>query len=193
MVYKGKKNLAPSSFLNLCSISFSFFLEKLGANCPLLTVNLSCHFSSVLRDRMLLMVEQFWPASVRLLKPAEGRLQDAHGEEFWLSLTWGGLEVTLGVLSSHVHSPSKHNASLHLYAGIFQRHSGLVWGEQRQRRYSKMAEKEPPPLQPAVWEAETSGHPGNGLAQSGQYFSNKHRDSSSALCRTLPVGHAKGE
>lgn len=43
---------------------------------------------------MLLMVEHFWPASVRLLKPAEDRLQDAHGEEFCLSLNWGGLAVT---------------------------------------------------------------------------------------------------
>lgn len=45
---------------------------------------------------MLLMVEHFWPASVRLLKPAEDRLRDAHGEEFCLSLNWGGLEVTTG-------------------------------------------------------------------------------------------------
>ena len=43
---------------------------------------------------MLLTVEDFWPASVRLLKPAEDGLQDACGEEFCLSLNWGGLEVT---------------------------------------------------------------------------------------------------
>lgn len=56
-----------------------------------------------------------------------------------------------------------------------------------------MAEKEPSPLQPAVWEAETSGHPGNGLAQSGQYFSNKHRNPPSTVCWALPAGHAEGE
>lgn len=43
---------------------------------------------------MLLMVEHFWPASVRLLKPAEDRLRDAHAKEFCLPLNWGGLEVT---------------------------------------------------------------------------------------------------
>lgn len=43
---------------------------------------------------MLLMVEHFWPAYIRLLKLAEDRLWDARGEEFCLHSGWGWLEVT---------------------------------------------------------------------------------------------------
>lgn len=43
---------------------------------------------------MLLMVEHFWPAYIRLLKLAEDRLWDARGEEFCLHSDWGWLEVT---------------------------------------------------------------------------------------------------
>lgn len=56
-----------------------------------------------------------------------------------------------------------------------------------------MAEEEPPPLQPALREAQAPGHPGDGPAQPGQHFSDKHRDPSSSLRGTLPAGHAEGE
>lgn len=49
---------------------------------------------------MLLMVKHFWPASVRLLKPAEDKLRDAPGKRV-LPLNWDGLEVTTRALSFH--------------------------------------------------------------------------------------------
>lgn len=41
---------------------------------------------------MLLIIEHFWPESARLLKPAEDRLQDAHGGRVLpvFELGWAG-------------------------------------------------------------------------------------------------------
>lgn len=55
-----------------------------------------------------------------------------------------------------------------------------------------MAEKEPAPLQPALWQAKAAGAQRDGPAQPGQHLHNKHRDSATSLRACSTPRHAEG-